>query len=436
MSPFLQRKLRAMSTALVIILSFVTAAVLAWMVRWYETGREPGPTACSRVLDEVFAGGAMNTDDAVLLARLLEHQDECIGDARYVEQARRLLLNTQQIDEARALLKEAGRRGTFTADELTGQVAWVDFAAARLAWSNGAESRAEALHADVMSAANDLRHKWPEWSVPYTILGEAGRATWAKSATAQTTDYYQLERTARRRVLNGAFVRAFTDWQPIAYVFVVTVTGMLGLCAGVSGLVAMREMTRMTTTPIAMAQPGYVELKGTLHASSNSAAVIGPHSKARGVWYEVESNSGFKGSRPTLERSAQSFVLRDASGEAVVEPKGMTVRTRHVAGTFGSGGGVTSSKRVSERMLKEDDAAYVLGELSVTTAPNGARVRQVRVAENGRRLIVSNLSEEQLLFRERLWFWIGTFVFAMTVLMLSWSYYQRYYVSAAPGALQ
>lgn len=59
----------------------------------------------------------------------------------------------------------------------------------------------------------------------------------------------------------------------------------------------------------------------------------------------------------------------------------------------------------------------------------------MRVAENGRRLLVSNLSKEQLLFIERLWFWIGTSVFVLTAMVLAWSYYQRYQVSAVPGVL-
>lgn len=67
MSPFFQRKLRAMSTALVILLSLAVAGLLAWRVRRLELAREPARSASSRVLDEVFGAGAAETDDAVLL---------------------------------------------------------------------------------------------------------------------------------------------------------------------------------------------------------------------------------------------------------------------------------------------------------------------------------------------------------------------------------
>src|SRR3954467_2142536 len=109
MSPFLQRKFRTMSTTLVIIASFAAAGLLAWLVRRYETQREAAPTASSRVLSEVFANGSGDTEDSVLLTRLLKHRAECIGDPTYVDQVRRLMQNTQQLDQARALLKDAER---------------------------------------------------------------------------------------------------------------------------------------------------------------------------------------------------------------------------------------------------------------------------------------------------------------------------------------
>jgi hypothetical protein len=435
MSPLLQRKLRAMSTALVILLSLAVAGALAWSVRRYETSLEIGPTPCSRVLDEVFAGGAVNTPDSILVEQLLEHRAECIRDAGYVDQARRLLLNTQQVDRARALLNEAERYGTFKPDELRAQFAWVDLTAAHMAWTNDRQASAEGLHAKAVSAASELRDKWPEWSLPYRILEEAGRAGWTKFTSTPATDYFQLERAVRRRILNGAFVRALTDWQPIAFVFVVAVMSMLGLWAGASGWVAMREMTRMTTSSIATAPPGYIELKGTLHLLPNHSAVIGPHSKMAGVWYELESKSGAKGARSVWQRSAQSFVLRDPSGEVVIEPQEMSVRTRHSSTKFGNSGGMGRSERISERLLKENDVVYALGEMIVSPAANGTSVRKLRIAENGRRLLVSNLSEAELIFIERLWFWIGTSIFVIMAIVLAWAYYQRYHVHIAPGVL-
>src|SRR4051794_25760139 len=122
MSPFLRTRLRAMSTTLVIVLSLAVAAVLAWLVRRYEVERETRPsTAGSRVLDAVFTNGAGDTEDSVLLAQLLAHRAECIGDPTYVDQVRRLLVNTRQLEQARAILKSAGEGRTFSPDELKAQ---------------------------------------------------------------------------------------------------------------------------------------------------------------------------------------------------------------------------------------------------------------------------------------------------------------------------
>jgi hypothetical protein len=216
----------------------------------------------------------------------------------------------------------------------------------------------------------------------------------------------------------------------------VVLAGMLGLCAAASGLLDIREMRAIETSAIATAPPGYVELKGTLHVLGAAEPEIAPQSKARSVWYEIARRSGIKGSSTTYERSANSFVVRDATGDAVIDPTGITVHTRHFTTSIGSGdAALGSGRRVSEKSLREGDEAYVLGELSVTTAPDGRAVRHVRIAENGRRLLVSNLSEGQLVFAARVWLWIGAVVAASSLIILIWAWHQRYHVINAPGIL-
>jgi hypothetical protein len=435
MSPFLQRELRAMSTWLVVFLCVAFAAALAWWVHRYDARRIPPPSPCAHVLDDVFSEGVADTPDAVLLAALLKHRSECLGDPIYVDQVRRLMVNTQQIAPARALLAEAKRRRTFAPDELKAQIAWVDLAAAHTAWVNGQESQAEKLRAAATASAHELRQRWPEWPLPYLILDEAERAHHRGSAEVHATDFFQMGRSARHQVLNGAAVRNFSEVQTAVFVFVTAAIGTIALSAGVSGLVAMREMTRLKTSAVSVASPGYVELRGTLHVLPGAEAVIGPLSKAQGVWYEVERTIDSKATRSIRERSSQPFVLRDASGEAIIDPREMQVVTRHSITKFGASGGVSSSKRTSELMLKEGDTAYVLGELTIDPSVNASIRRHVRVAQNGRRLLVSNFTEDELVFGERVWFWSGVTIFALATLLLAWAYYQRYHVIVTPGVL-
>ncbi|MEP6729050.1 MAG: hypothetical protein ABJE10_00365 [bacterium] len=424
-----------MTTTLIIVLSVAVAAALTWVVRRREIAAADRPTRCAHVLDTVFKDGSGNIADTVLLSRLMEYRDECIGDAAYADQARRLMLNIGQPDSARAFIDDAERHHAFASDELKAQRAWVDLAAAHIAWTDGNEARANELLASAVSAANELRAKWPEWSPPYRILEEAGRAAWKSSTTDQSLDYLQLERRVRGRVLSGAFVRDLGDAEAQAYTFVLLLVGMLALCAGVSGLLDMREMTRMSTSLIASATPGYVELKGVLRQRPGSSGVIGPHSHAQGVWYQLERRSGLRGASTSYEQSAETFLMRDASGDAIVEPHGMTVHTRHTTSTSG-GRGVGSTRRTIERMLEDGDDVYVLGELVVSISPGGATERRLRVAEDGRQLLVSTFGEEQLAFLARLWIWSGAIAFVLALVVLAWAYHQRFQVIVMPGLLR
>jgi hypothetical protein len=434
MTTSLRRRARAMTTALAVTASFVTAGALAWAVRRHEARQLPAPTACEGAFDAVFADAA-STPDSVLLARLLDHRDRCMGDAAYVDQARRLMLNLGRTDDARALLADAGRRGALAPDEQTAQAAWVDLADAQLAWGAGDEPRAAELHARATAAADALRRRWPEWSLPYRILDEAGRAPWVTDQDAQSAGDVLRERAAQRGVLNGAFVRGFTEAQAVAFAFVVALAATLALWAGARGLAAVRALTGLPVSPVAGAPAGYGAFAGTLHLPPGAAPVIGTHTKTPGLWYQIERRSGSKGARTYYDRSAQPFVLRDASGEAVVEPRGLTVRTRHVATRFRPAG-PASGGRVTERMLLEGDTVYVQGELGERAGADGAAGRRLRVAADGRRLLVSTLPRERLLAVERTWLWAGTAAFVVAAAALAWAYYQRYHVTAIPGTLR
>jgi hypothetical protein len=424
-----------MTGSFAVALSAAAASVAAWAVHRYELRREPAPTACATVLNDVYAEGTSTVPDSLLLAQLLEHRDQCMSDASYVFQVRRLMLNTQRPDDARALLQIAEQRGTLTPDEVRSEEAWIDLAAAHIEWANGSEPRADELRARALSTANDLRKKWPEWSFPYLILEEAGRTNWKQSDADHPNNYLQQERSARTGILNGAFVRGLDDWEPALLAFVVVLVGMLGACAGVSGLLEIREMSGLSTSAIAAARSGYVELKGVLHPLSR-ASTIASEANARSVWYEIERRTGVKASRTTFERSVHPFVLRDSTGDVVIEPSEMTVRTRHRTSKIAGGGSLGSGTRVIERMLWEGDDAYALGELTIATGTDGATDRRLSVAENGRRLLVSNLSEEQLSFFARLWFWLGAVVFGSALIVLIWAFYERYHVVNIPGVLK
>lgn len=433
MSPSLSRALRAMSGPVLVISALAAGGTLAWLTHQREALRAPAPTVCSRALDEAFGIDASTTSDAVLLSRLLAHRDRCLGDAAYVDQARRLMLNLERTQDARALLEEAARRRALTGDELAAERAWVDVEESRLAEHRGDTSEAHAARARAQSALDRLRARWPEWAVPYTIMGEMQRSSLADSGTQPLAA--ELERAARRRVATGAIVRSLTEPQLLVVAFLAGAFGVVGLATIIGAVASTREMQRMQTSSIAGAEPGYVELRGTLHVPPRADAVIGPLSKHAGVWYAVETYLGTRGAQTFRERSAQPFLLRDASGEVAIEPGGLTVRTRHAVTKYGSSNGITSSPRTTERMLWEGDDAYVLGELAIVPT-GGSTARRVRLPEDGRHLIVSNYSEAELIRRELLFLALGGVLVVLAVAAIFWGYAQRYQVRAFPGVLE
>src|SRR3954462_11183901 len=143
MSPSFQRTLRELRLPVFVALSIMAVAALVWTTRRLERGRRiAAPSVCSRLVDEAFGLEAAGTPDSVLLTRLLVHRSRCAGHATYVEQARRLMLSLQRVDDARSLLADAARSRTFTRDQLEAHRAWVDLEELRQALLKGDVQRA------------------------------------------------------------------------------------------------------------------------------------------------------------------------------------------------------------------------------------------------------------------------------------------------------
>jgi len=105
------------------------------------------------------------------------------------------------------------------------------------------------------------------------------------------------------------------------------------------------------------------------------------------------------------------------------------VRTRHVS-QFGSV--FAPYRRETERMLRDGDAAYVVGELELSRNKSGAVERSVRAPEDGRQLLVSNYTEKELIVREWLWVLGGLLLCGLATASLMWGYVQRYEAHVMP----
>lgn len=436
MSPSLQRTLRTMSAALAILLSVALAGVAAWLVRRHEHSREPMTTACADATTAVFADGAGATfPDTVLLERLLAQRDRCIDDPVWADQARRLMTNTQRFRDARALLEAAEQRRTFAPDELAAELAWVDLTESHHAWTEGDQAKAESLHARGTAEATRLRDRWPEWPLPRLLLDEAAAARWLPTSSGPGSDHFWAGEAARKRIVTGAFARSLDGWQPSIAAFVGVALGLLALAVGVGSVFDLRALTRQPLATIGSARPGYVKLAGTVHTIPGASPVIAPLSHDASVWYELETRSGTKNPTTRWERSAQPFVIRDATGEAVIEPRELSVRTRLSSTSFDTRGSMGLGRRATERRLAEGDRVVVLGELVAADGANGRELPHVRVSGDGRQLLVSTFDESTLIFVERIWIGAGVGVFVLCTCVLAWAWYQRYHVVVTPGTI-
>jgi hypothetical protein len=437
MTPSFQRTLRELRLPAFLALSLVVVAALVLATRRIEKSRlttESVQSVCARLVDEAFGLDGARTPDSVLLKRLLVHRSRCAGDATYVEQTRRLLLNMQRVGDAHALLADAERSRAFTTDQLEAHRAWIDLEESRQALLTGDVRTAARRRARLAETTSRLRAAWPEWAPPYVILAELERSapTESVASLAVTENAYVLERAAHRRVTSGAIIRSLSVKQTYAAVCALAALGMLGLGLAGSGVIASLGMRRMPTVPVADAKEGYVELTGSLHLPPSADAVISPLSNVPSVWYALETNLGSKGSHTWREHSAQRFLLRDATGAVTIEPAGAVVRTRHVRSQSGEGS-FLSRRRETERTLREGDAAFVVGELARFKNRSGTVERSIRAPEDGRPLLVSNYTEAELIGQERIWIWSGALLSALAVAALMWGYVQRYDVRVGPG---
>ena len=152
---------------------------------------------------------------------------------------------------------------------------------------------------------------------------------------------------------------------------------VISLFAWYSTLHRLRAILGTPTSRISSAAQGYIELIG--RGRLGSAPLISKLRVLPCLWYrwKVEEHSGEDKWR-TLDQgeSSDPFVLRDDSGECVVDPEHAEIITKHCDKW-------TSGKyRYTEWKLIQDDLLYVLGEFktvggSNTTITHEELVKQV-----------------------------------------------------------
>ena len=139
---------------------------------------------------------------------------------------------------------------------------------------------------------------------------------------------------------------------------------VVSFCAWVANYRRYRQITDLTTSKVASAAQGYVELFGRAELVSGEA-IVSKLSSTVCCWYsyeieEKQSDDKWK----TVDRgeSVRHFHLVDNTGECVVSPDGAEVLTK-ANSTWEEG-----SRRYSECMLMPKDLLYAIGAFRTGTA--------------------------------------------------------------------
>src|SRR5215470_10059196 len=146
----------------------------------------------------------------------------------------------------------------------------------------------------------------------------------------------------------------------LALVAFCTAVFLLATLFGWLGSLERRNAIRDTPTSTAMgAAMGYVELTGTAH-DATWPPLRSQIRKTPCVWYryQIERRVGGTWVTESSRASTQCFVLRDVSGDCIVDPEGAEVlpRRRRVWREF--------EYRYREAVIAFGENVYVLGELT------------------------------------------------------------------------
>jgi len=126
---------------------------------------------------------------------------------------------------------------------------------------------------------------------------------------------------------------------PNGLLFFVAALAIVAVYLGFSGLRRSRQIEDVPTAKVRSAPQGYAELIG-IARMLDGEPIVSPLSRARCCWYryKIERRSG-KDWRVVESGSSDGiFVLRDETGDCVIDPEEAEVTTRHERSWYENGG--------------------------------------------------------------------------------------------------
>ena len=127
---------------------------------------------------------------------------------------------------------------------------------------------------------------------------------------------------------------------PDGVLVIAALAALAGLYYGFNGLRRVRRIEDVPTARVRSAPQGYVELAGKAFALDGEP-IIAPFSKTQCCWYSYRvERRGDRGPRPVESGHSDAiFLLRDDTGECVIDPEGAEVTSRHTTSWSDDGSG-------------------------------------------------------------------------------------------------
>ena len=169
---------------------------------------------------------------------------------------------------------------------------------------------------------------------------------------------------------------------PDPFLYLVAVLAVFALFAGFSGLRRTRHIEDVPTARVRSAPQGYVELVGRAH-SLQGEPIVAPLSNIACCWYRyrVERRSGKDWSVVESGSSDGIFVLRDPTGDCVIDPEDAEVTSSHTR-TWSDDGSGRGGHGVHVRLPSLGRTADMIVDIGGTVLERlGSGVGQYRYTE-------------------------------------------------------
>lgn len=388
------------------LLPFVAMIVMAiWLRQAAQPPQQAIDPVCLGLYDDSAAmRGEIPIEQirAEAIERMRAVQSRCMSDPGFLDTFSTVMIEAGRGAELRTQLMSA----KLPPDVVQLQLARIHIAEAEAHERSGDAAGANGLRHEAQTTSAALIGRWPDWQDAYTLAdrAEGGGSQRFEHMFQARIDSFSPSAWLQRNPAMGWLIASGT-----------VLAGLAALGLAYRGWTGAQQLDT-TVSPIALAKPGLVALRGTVHVPPGLALLRHPKGGPDCVWYRVQSGK-------RMIASEQPVLLRDSSGKVLMDVGSATVETRstdeasgpRVIGQIATAlTGKSEANQALDQMLTftparnylvEGDAVAVYGALAEASAKTGG-VAERQVVRYDRPVLVlaANVEDKRASLRaEALW---------------------------------